>query len=128
MRQHGASSNRLATEETIVLDSHSVWRRGAARVALAATLTTLPLGSTIIGVGGAHPLPVAAATARSVHPDFDLIRWPGDDIFGDNIFDEGDDWDSDRHEHDHHDHHDCDRHGGLVPLAVHLIFGFDRDC
>lgn len=111
-----------------MLDSHPVWRRRAARLALAATLTTLPLGSTIIGVGGAHALPVAAATARSVHPGVDLIRWPGDGIFGD-IDDWDGDWDSDRHDHDRHDRHDdCDRHGGLVPLTVHLIFGFDRDC
>jgi hypothetical protein len=92
------------------------WRRSAARLALAALLTTLPLGSATVGAGFAHAMPVDAAIVQPVQvgvADAATAQNGG-------ALNRGDEGDRDRH--------DCRRHGGLVPLLVHLLFGFDRYC
>ncbi|MDB5067970.1 MAG: hypothetical protein JWM18_4404 [Chloroflexi bacterium] len=92
-------------------------RRTAGRLALAALLTAVPLGSTTVGAGVVHAVPVAAATVQPLQvgvADAPTAQHRGD-------LDRG----GDRHGHRRHD---CGRHGGIVPLVVHLLFGFDRHC
>lgn len=98
----------------------TTWRRSAARLGLAASLAALPLGSATLGAGVAHAVPVAAAIVQPVQvglADAATARHGG-------ALDRGDDGEGGRYGDRRHD---C-RHGGLVPLVVHLLFGFDRDC
>lgn len=94
----------------------TTWRRSVARLGVTALMTALPLGSATVGAGPAHAVPVAAAVVQPVQvgvADAATARHGG-------AVNRGDDGDGDRG-------HDC-RRGGLVPLIVHLLFGFDRDC
>jgi hypothetical protein len=100
------------------------WRSIAARLALAAVLTALPLGSTTVGAAGLpHAAPVAAATVHPVQAG--LAHTATAPHAG--AHDRGDGDDEDRGGHDRRDH-DCHRHGGLVTLIVRLLFGFDEHC
>jgi hypothetical protein len=96
-------------------------RSTAGRLALAALLTAVPLGSTAAGAGVAHAVPVAAAIVQPVQVG--LADAPTAQHGG--ALDRGGYGNADRHGHRRHD---CGRHGGIVPLLVHLLFGFDRDC
>jgi hypothetical protein len=126
-------SIHLATEDTKVPDITPVHpaaprglpmrrsRRAAARLALTALLTVLPVGATALGTSVAHAVPVAAASVEPIQVGgVDVLTVPDA-----SAFDRGDDEERDR---DDHRHHDCRRHGGLVPLVVNLLFGFDRHC